>query len=250
MLQGQMVDVRDARYPYSISSDEVLPDYPTNKHDEISSASPKVQEKTLDSLLSVFAGKLSPRQVKCIYNIAGNDFDVGMECILEGPTLDNLLTLHSKQYHGVSWAKVYVDSYDVWADLVSYYKSPSTAIDRPIRIVLDNQPAIDTGGVRRQCYSQVYHDFAENKHMHMFEGPPCHSRPVFSAEARSSGLYKVLGTMIAHSITQDGVGFPYLSPLCYWYIAQGEEHAIQHVTLTDVGADIGSVIIQVCMLLM
>ena len=89
--------------------------------------------------------------MKCIYNIAGNDFDVGMECILEGPTLDNLLTLHSKQYHGVSWAKVYVDSYDVWADLVSHYKSPSTAIDRPIRIVLDNQPAIDTGGVRRQC---------------------------------------------------------------------------------------------------
>lgn len=86
---------------------------------------------------------------------------------------------------GVPCAKVYVDSYDMWADLVGHYKSPSSTTNRPIRIVFDNQPALDTGGVRRQCYTQVYEQFAANKHMRMFDGPPCHLRPVFSAEARS-----------------------------------------------------------------
>ena len=204
-----------------------------------------MQEKTLDNLLSVFADKLSPKQVMCVYHIAANNFDAAMECLLEGPTLDSLLNLHHKQFFGVHCAKVYVDSYDMWADLVGHYKSPSSTTDRPIRIVLDNQPALDTGGVRRQCYTQVYEQFAANKHMRMFDGPPCHLRPVFSAEARSSGLFNVLGTMISHSITQDGIGFPYLSPLCYGYLAQGEEYALQQITLTDVGADVANVITQV-----
>jgi len=51
--------------------------------------------------------------------------------------------------------------------------------------------------------------------------------------------------MISHSITQDGIGFPYLSLLCYGYLANGEEYALQQVTLTDVGADVASVITQV-----
>ena len=46
-----------------------------------------------------------------------------------------------------------------WADLVGHYKSPSSTTDRPIRIVLDNQPALDTGGVRHQRYTQVYEQF-------------------------------------------------------------------------------------------
>ena len=36
----------------------------------------------------------------------------------------------------------------------------------------------------------------------------------------------------------DGVGFPYLSPTCYWYIVEGEERAFQFVEGGDVGADV------------
>ena len=39
--------------------------------------------------------------------------------------------------------------------------------------------------------------------MNLFEGPSHHLRPLFSAEARSPGLFTVLGNMISHSITQD-----------------------------------------------
>ena len=81
--------------------------------------------------------------------------------------------------------------------------------------------------------------------MRMFDGPPRHLRQIFSAEARSPGLFNVLGTIISHSIAQVGIGFPYLSPLCYGYLAHGEEYALQQVTLTDVRAVVASVITQV-----
>ncbi len=48
----------------------------------------------------------------------------------------------------------------------------------------------------------------------------------------------MLGTMVGHSLVQDGIGFPHFSPLCFWYIAAGEEEAMQHVSLCDVGSDI------------
>ena len=50
-------------------------------------------------------------------------------------------------------------------------------------------------------------------------------------------MFKVLGSIVGHSIFQDGIGFPYLSAVCYWYIQAGEEEALQFLTLRDVGAD-------------
>ena len=41
--------------------------------------------------------------------------------------------------------------------------------------------------------------------------------------------------MVAHSICQDGIGFPFLSPTCYWYLVGGEEKAVEFVT-TDSAA--------------
>ena len=68
-------------------------------------------------------------------------------------------------------------------------------------------------------------DFVENKYVRMFEGPLHHQRPFYSAETRSSGLFRVLGKMVGRSIQHDGIGF---SPLCYDYIAKGEQHAVQN----------------------
>ena len=89
---------------------------------------------------------------------------------------------------------------------------------------MDIQPL--TRGVRRQVYTLAYEAFATNQFIRLFDGPEHHLRPAYSAEARSSGLLKILGGMISHSICQDGVGFPYLSPTCFWYIVGGEEKAI------------------------
>ena len=60
-------------------------------------------------------------------------------------------------------------------------------------------------------------------------------RPLCTAESRSNGLFKVLGTMVAHSICQDGIGFPYLSPTSYWY-----RNATDLASVEDVGANVVS----------
>ena len=48
-----------------------------------------------------------------------------------------------------------------------------------------------------------------------------------------------------HIACQDGIGFPYLSPTCYWYLIGGDERAMEFVSVEDVGADVVSVISKV-----
>ena len=81
--------------------------------------------------------------------------------------------------------------------------------------------------------------------MQLFDGPEKHLHPVCTAEARSSGLIKILGTMISHSICQDGIGFPYLSPTFYWYMISGEEKALQYATVSDMPDDSAIIISKV-----
>lgn len=71
-------------------------------------------------------------------------------------------------------------------------------------------------------------------HVKLFDGQPNHLRPHYSALACSSGLLKVLEAMIIDSILQDGIGFPHLmSHFSYWYIAAGEEAALEYVSMDD-----------------
>ena len=110
--------------------------------------------------------------------------------------------------------KISVVSDDAWVDTVTFYKCTRFDVNKRLRVKLNGQPALDTGGVRTQLYFAVFEQFAQNRHVKLFDGPECHLRPLCTSEARSSGLFKVLGCMVAHSIAQAGVGFPYLSPAC------------------------------------
>ena len=113
---------------------------------------------------------------------------------------------------------------------------------------LDGVPSIDTGGVRRHVYTTAYAEFIQNKHIHLFDGPENHLRPYYSAESRGSGIVKALGLMVGHSICQDAIGFNFFSPLSYWYIACGEEVALQYSSL-DIGEDSAAIISKVCVCL-
>ena len=91
-------------------------------------------------------------------------------------------------------------------------------------------------------YTSVYEMFVGNARVHLFDGPENYVRPHYSPEARCSGLFRVLGTMVGHSILQDGIGFSYLSPVCFWSVMNSEEKALEHATVADVGADTVAVI--------
>ena len=142
--------------------------------------------------------------------------------------------------------KLVVDFDDVWSDIVTHYKKKHLIFESQIRVVLRGCNTIDTGGVRCQVYTAAYKAFATNKYIRLFEGPERFLRPACSAEARSSGLLKVLGGMISHSICQDTLGFPYLSPTCFWYLVGGENKALQYASIEDLPADSRLVLTQVC----
>jgi hypothetical protein len=200
----------------------------------------------LDQLLAIFVGTLSAKQVSALYDFSGYDNKRSSDCLLRGPTLGAILEMVNDRFLQFPKLKVSVDFDDMWADMVGQCKSPNMYLHSRLRVILDGKPSIDTGGVRRQVYSSVFHNFAHNHTIRLFDGPENHLRPVCTAEARSSGLLKILGTMIAHSICQDGIRFPYLSPTCYWYIIGGEEKPLQFATVQDLPADSAMVISQVC----
>ncbi len=204
------------------------------------------QWNALDLLLETFVScEISAKQVKEVYVLSGEDSETSSECLLSGPTLSALLKMVNDRFDELPRLRVRVYAEDVWSDIVACYKQSSFKYLTHLQVSLEGQPAIDTGGVRRQIYTTVLHDFASNQHVKLFDGPDHHLRPVCSAEARSSGLLKVLGGIVAHSIFQDGVGFPYLSPTCFWYIVAGEEMALQSACMEDLPADASFVLKQV-----
>ncbi len=171
-----------------------------------------------------------------VYRAANNDLDASASCLTDGATLSKMLHFSFNERPSV---KLTVDTNDAWVDSVTYYKS--NRCDTTNRLRVNEQPVLDTGGVRNPLYSMVFEEFACNKHVRMFDGPYCHLRPLCSAESRSSGLWKVLGKMVAHSIAQCGLGFPFLSLVVYWYIAEGENKSIEYLSIQDVGCDVRSV---------
>lgn len=131
--------------------------------------------------------------------------------------------------------KLKVEQDDMVTDVYSYYKSSDFDPTVAIFVSLKGQPAIDTGGVLRQVFSDVFYNIANNDGFkNVFSGNE-YKVPVFSNELVVNGFFEILGKMIAHSLVQSGPGFPYLSPAIYWYLATGDlQIAIQKASCSDV----------------
>lgn len=213
----------------------------------------KQTKKTSDNdgeakLEEVFGDKLSVEQIACVYKISGNDFSATTECLISGPTLHSLLTMMNRQLSEQPTVKIDVNYLESWEDAIAFYKSSWLDFSKQIRVRINGQPAIDVGGVRAQFYSTVFDVFAKNSKIILFDGNARRLRPHCSAEARSSRLFTVLGMMVGHSIMQDGIGFPYLAPSCYWYMVGKEQQALENLSVEDLNEDVGTLVkkVNVC----
>ncbi len=201
------------------------------------------QSGALDKLLETFvANNLGVKQVREVFNLSGECSDAASVCLLTGPMLIALLKMLDRRFEELPRHRPRIDTEDVWRDTVACYKRVSFQYWTHLQVSFDGQPAIDTG---QQVYCSTFQDFASNRYLKLFEGPEHLLRFVYTAEARSSGLLKVLGGMVAHSICQDGVGFPFLSPTTFWYIVAGEEKALLYACVEDLPADSSFVVKQV-----
>lgn len=91
------------------------------------------------------------------------------------------------------------------SDALRYYKNPALDMARPIYVVYENMPAADAGGPKKQFFTTI---FLELKNNHaLFEGSNNQLFPVYSVGVIASGLLKVLGCVIVHSVLHDGPDF-------------------------------------------
>lgn len=133
-----------------------------------------------------------------------------------------------KQLNGEK-EKVKVEEDDLLNDALTYYKDSEFDPKKKLRIVFKNQPAADTGGVLRQFFTQLLKEISE----HFFFGEKSR-RPIYNSDIVSSGMMKLVGTIIVHSVLLAGLGFPVFSRSLYRYLATGKtDEVIQNMTVDD-----------------
>lgn len=131
--------------------------------------------------------------------------------------------------------RITVDQSDILAEILPLYKGPEFDPSQPVRVVFKDQPAVDSGGPRKEMYSLVYEKLASSTVYKLFEGQAGCLMPFYNASNVFSGMMKTLGKMIAHSIVQCGIGLPVFSPVCYWYLISGNvSKALAYANLTDI----------------
>ena len=116
--------------------------------------------------------------------------------------------------------KLRVDEEDLVADAVAFYKRPDFDPKASVRVVYSGQPASDTGGVSRHFFSDLLHRLAE-----IYFSGERRKVPLYNTDILISGLIKIIGTIIVHSVLHGGPGFPFFSLALYWYITTGSVDA-------------------------
>lgn len=132
--------------------------------------------------------------------------------------------------------KITIDPDDLIADTIAFYKN-STAFDasKRVRVQYKSQPAVDTGGIRREFFNDATKAIATFPAFKLLEGSDHRKLPAYNSTSIHSGLMEVLGRLIGHGILQSFIGFPCFAPPVYWYIATGDVHkALCYVTVDDV----------------
>ena len=164
---------------------------------------------------------LSSKQIDYVYEISENS-DTVLNCLVSSETL---LQQVAAQYITIPLEespKILLDADDDekdWTEAaISFYKGTHFNPNGHVKICIRGQPAVDTGGVRRQFFAVVFDCIAHS--FGIFEGDSNYLRPAFRATSFSSGILTILGMMIGHSILLDGQGFPsFLNIVTIIYVA-------------------------------
>jgi hypothetical protein len=106
---------------------------------------------------------LCQESIKFVFSESGEDFTETTNCLVNGPTLDSIRSLLKKCKIIIPLAespRIRLDPDDDQDDWVSaavtYYKSSQFDRHSEVRISLRGQPAVDTGGVRRQFFDTIF----------------------------------------------------------------------------------------------
>lgn len=122
---------------------------------------------------------VSEECIRFIYRVRNEDLLCAADCILSGPSIKILVPLiRNTVVSSESDGKLRIDEEgEELADCIfAFYKGCKFQSQNSVRMCTKGQPAVDTGGVRRQVFSQF---FAFSDCLCLFDGPPHRCRPAF-----------------------------------------------------------------------
>ena len=206
-------------------------------HHVHSSFSPHLSENDARSALTNYgsvdraADALSANEPNQI--VQGSSLVITVE---DNPTSASAILMEQRNQMKYPPQKLNIDREDLLSDAICYYKDPDFDPRTRIRVCSKNQVALETDGVLRQFFSDVFVALSQNSDgVQLFEGEPKRRLPLFKSEHVVSDIFEILGKIISHSLVQGGPGFPYLAPVVYSYISTGElQVALLHVSAVDV----------------
>ena len=177
---------------------------------------PSVSDEDLDNALLEFGGLNSAADALLEGDSLQEDSNTA-EC----ESLVQIINILGRKLTGKR-KKLEVDEDYLIEDAVAYYKSIQFDPSCPLRITFRGQPAIDSGGVLRHFYSDLFEGLVQGKLLLLFEGEEAHKVPSYQPQAVMTGMFEMVGKMIAHSLVQGGPGFPCLALLCFYYLVTGD----------------------------
>ena len=140
-----------------------------------------------------------------------------------------------------------VDREHLFQDSVPLFKKAVFDFQSPIKVLFENEPAIDGGGPRREYFTLLLRSLVSPANpIRLFEGAANRLLPIHNTDALRSNLFKVCGCMVAASIVNGGPGFPCLSPAVYSYLVSDSCEGIDIAKEDIADVDVREVITQVC----
>ena len=120
-------------------------------------------------------------------------------------------------------------------EALCYYKSPEFDPTAKLLVTYKKQAAVDTGGVLRQFYNDVFIQMCNGcpEMTSLFEGKDRRRFPVANAGIELSEIMILVGKIMAHAFIQCGTGIACLSPAVYTYICTGEVSSVLSQTGPD-----------------
>ncbi len=154
---------------------------------------PGVPKNSLKFLLDISSGDAN--QVSNLFLEDGGG--LSMSCLVEFMRSSLLLD-------GVV-RRLILDEYDdqqpdsLTQEAIAFYKGSRFDQRCEIRIRINDQPVVDTGGARRQFFNDDFANIATSQQLRLFEGTANRLRPVFRQSSISMSL---VGKMVGHRIAR------------------------------------------------
>ncbi len=124
---------------------------------------------------------------------------------------------------------------DILHQTIRKYKNPAFDVTKPLSVSFTDEPGLDGGGLTREYFHLLMQRLSKQCGVvNILEGRNGNLVPIHNYDILSGGLFVSLGKMIVHSILNNCLGLPGLSPAIVAYVVSGcRDSAVEQLTLED-----------------